>query len=149
VIGKRKNLGFTLIELLVVISIIGILASLTLVSYNSAQKQSRDTQRRSDLSQYRNALETYASNNNGNYPIHSAEYNVAGFCGAGGDLVGYISVCPTDPIETNQYSYLSDATGSKFILYGDLETAGWWYVCSTGQSTKTGTETKPTLSNCP
>jgi len=54
---KVENLGFTLIELLVVISIIGILASLTLVSYTGAQKQTRDTQRRSDLNQYRNACQ--------------------------------------------------------------------------------------------
>jgi len=140
--------GFTLIELLVVISIIGILASLTLVSYTGAQKQTRDTQRRSDLSQYRNALETYASTNNGVYPIHAGEYDVAGFCG-GGELAKIISTCPTDPITTNKYYYLSDATGEKYILYADLETAGWWYVCSTGKTSKTTDETKPDLNSCP
>jgi general secretion pathway protein G len=150
---KIKNYGFTLIELLVVISIIGILASLTLVSYTGAQKQTRDTQRRSDLGQYRNGLETYASTNNGLYPIHASEYDVAGFCGASGELTKFISLCPTDPLTTpttiKKYYYLSDATGEKYILYADLETAGWWYVCSTGKTSKTTNETKPNLASCP
>jgi len=55
------RLGFTLIELLVVISIIGILASLTLVSYSGAQRQVRDTQRKSDLGQMKAPLEAYFS----------------------------------------------------------------------------------------
>ncbi len=146
---KSQNYGFTLIELLVVISIIGILASLTLVSYTGAQKQTRDTQRRSDLSQYRNALETYASANNGVYPVHTTEYDVANFCSGGGELSKFISTCPADPITTNKYYYLSDANGEKYILYADLETAGWWYVCSTGKTDKTTDETKPNLSSCP
>lgn len=141
--------GFTLIELLVVISIIGILASLTLVSYSGAQKQTRDTQRRSDLAQYRNGLESYASTNNGLYPIHASEYNVSNFCGAGADLEKFISICPTDPTAGKTYYYISDSGGTKYILYADLETAGWWYVCSTGKVDKTTSETKPTLGTCP
>lgn len=145
---KMNKKGFTLIELLVVISIIGILASLALVSYSGAQKQSRDTQRRSDLGQYRNALETYATTYNGLYPLHTSEYNVSGFCGAG-ELAKFISSCPADPTPANIYYYLSDASGTKYILYADLETAGWWYVCSSGKVDKTVVETKPTLVTCP
>jgi len=51
--------GFTLIELLIVISIIGILASLTLASYGSAQAKARDGVRKSDLAQMKRALELY------------------------------------------------------------------------------------------
>lgn len=145
----RRQAGFTLIELLVVISIIGILASLTLVSYTGAQKQTRDTQRRSDLSQYRNGLETYASTNNGLYPIQTSRYDTTSFCVAGGALAKFISLCPKDPLTTKKYYYLSDATGEKYILYADLETAGWWYICSTGQTSKTADETEPNLNSCP
>ena len=67
--------GFTLIELLVVISIIGVLAGMSLVSYSTAQKQARDTERRSDLAQYRNGLANYAANNSGLYP--TSTYNDA------------------------------------------------------------------------
>jgi len=129
----RRQEGFTLIELLVVISIIGILASLTLVSYTGAQKQTRDTQRRSDLSQYRNGLETYAASNNGTYPVAAVGTAVA-MCGT------YlspklISSCPADPIGiTYVYKYWSD--GTDFTLWGGLETGNFWKVCSNGKSGK-------------
>jgi prepilin-type N-terminal cleavage/methylation domain-containing protein len=145
--------GFTLIELLVVISIIGILAALALTSYGGAQKQARDTQRRSDLGQYRNGLESYASVNNSLYPVHEAIYSVAGFCGEGGteELNEFLSSCPTAPFseEEETYYYRSDSSGTKYILYADLETAYYWYVCSSGKSDKTAADTAPTIDTCP
>ena len=53
----RIGAGFTLIELLIVITIIGILAGLAFVSYTYAQKKTRDTQRKSDLTQFKKAME--------------------------------------------------------------------------------------------
>ena len=41
--GKLNNLGFTLIELLVVISIIGFLATASMVVFNSVRLKARDT----------------------------------------------------------------------------------------------------------
>lgn len=132
----RRQAGFTLIELLVVISIIGILASLTLVSYTGAQKQTRDTQRRSDLNQYRNALENYASSNNGLYPANIS--SIANLCGSGKPLdTKFMASCPTDPIGgTYTYGFFSSATGDSFVIYAGLETGGYWEVCSEGKSGK-------------
>jgi prepilin-type N-terminal cleavage/methylation domain-containing protein len=56
--------GFTLIELLVVISIIGLLASVVLVSINSARRKSRDTKRIADMNQMAKAMELYFNTNN-------------------------------------------------------------------------------------
>ena len=144
---KRKNFGFTLIELLVVISIIGILASLTLVSYTGAQKQTRDTQRRSDLNQYRNALENYASANNGLYP--PSLNSIANLCGSGKPLdTKFIASCPIDPLNTGNYVYgfFSSATGDAYLIYGGLETGGFWEICSNGKSGKV--LAKPSSSAC-
>jgi prepilin-type N-terminal cleavage/methylation domain-containing protein len=61
--------GFTLIELLVVIAIIGILASIVLVSLNSAKQKARDARRISDVKNIQIALEEYY-NDNLKYPAN-------------------------------------------------------------------------------
>ncbi len=63
----KNQKGFTLIELLVVIAIIGLLASVVLLSLNSARARSRDARRVADIAQLRSALELYL-NDNGTYP---------------------------------------------------------------------------------
>ena len=54
----KKSQGFTLIELLVVIAIIGILASVVLVSLQSARKKGNDTRVISDVQQFRTEAES-------------------------------------------------------------------------------------------
>jgi prepilin-type N-terminal cleavage/methylation domain-containing protein len=53
--------GFTLIELLVVIAIIGLLASIVLVSLNSARSKGRDAKRVAELQQMSRAIALHAN----------------------------------------------------------------------------------------
>lgn len=156
---KKTLRGFTLIELLVVISIIGILASLTLVSYSGAQKQTRDTQRRSDLAQYRNGLANFASSNDGLYPCVNSAQEIQDDVGVCSDLKpDFISACPLEPLEDVAYSYnyITDSCGTaspgdpvatEYILWANLETTTFWLVCSTGESGVYDSE--PGSSTCP
>ena len=64
---KRKK-GFTLIELMVVISIIGILATIIIVTFVNAAAKSRDSKRKTDLNAISSALEMYFYDNKF-YPI--------------------------------------------------------------------------------
>ena len=64
---KYKNKAFTLIELLIVIAIIGILASIIVVSASQARKNARNAKRLADISNYAKAFEM-ALDENGEYP---------------------------------------------------------------------------------
>ena len=67
---QNKDAGFTLIELLVVISIIGLLATLAVISLGNARQKSRDAKRLSDVRQIQTALSLYQKDRiDGSYPV--------------------------------------------------------------------------------
>lgn len=67
----QKQTGFTLIELLVVISIIGLLASVVMVSLNSARAKARDAKRLAEKNQMITALNLYY-NDYGRWPVSAS-----------------------------------------------------------------------------
>lgn len=155
---KIVKKGFTLIEVLVVISLIGIFAALSLVSFTSAQKQARDTVRKSDLKQYQNALESYANLKTGLFPSRTAVNGVGLSTVLCPDLNLVLEPdipCPEDP-KAIPYKYTSDGSGggtvdaTKYTLWATLEnksTTTYWVVCSTG---KNGESTvAPSSGSCP
>jgi len=134
----KKQGGFTLIELLVVIAIIGLLASIVLVSLNSARMKARDARRKSDLRQIRIALELYYDEY-GQYPSSHDEYGDSGWdqSTAGGEWISglgeFMSNIPVDPINNangpwsptaNNYSYayiLNPTNAQIYDLVARLE----------------------------
>lgn len=63
----RYKLGFTIVELAVVISVIGILASITIVGYGAWQTRTAESVIKSDLSNVASAMESARNFSNG-YP---------------------------------------------------------------------------------
>lgn len=96
--SSLKKSGFTLIELLVVIAIIGLLASIVLVSLNSARGKARDKRWLADLNQLEKALSLYYDNN-GFYPQTGTHWQRASESTALQVLIssGIFSKIPTDP----------------------------------------------------
>ena len=66
---RQRRHGFTLIELLVVIAILGILVTIAVASFATAQGKGRDGRRKGELDAIKKALELYKTDNSaGNYP---------------------------------------------------------------------------------
>lgn len=63
----KSTSAFTIVEIAVVIVIISVLVTLTVAAYNTVQSQSRDTERKNDISLIKRALQKYY-NENGEYP---------------------------------------------------------------------------------
>lgn len=155
--------GFTLVELLVVISIIGVLSSIGLVAFRSAQFRSRDAQRKSDIKQLTNALElfysdygTYPASSNGQ--IMACPYNsqtgVGVLCswgvsefrdvdGSGNTKTTYFKVLPKDPVTEHSYYYNTVAVNSVnnagFQIYSYLENLQDQSIITTAVSCGGGT----------
>lgn len=150
--AKKHSKGFTLIELLIVVVLLGVLSSVVMVSFSASQKRTRDINRKSDLSQFRSALESYANKSNGLYPIHSTVVASDSICSA--DL-GLTLTCPLDPKNGTApygYKYVSDAAGTKYLLYAYLEsptpsTNVYFGMCSTGSTIAQAA--LPTIASCP
>ncbi|MFH1254909.1 MAG: type II secretion system protein [bacterium] len=70
----KKQSGFTLIELLVVISIIGFLASASMVMLNSARIKARNAKRVAEIKQIQTALEMFFNH----YQYYPSSATVAG-----------------------------------------------------------------------
>lgn len=106
---QARKRGFTLIELLVVIAIIGILATIVLVSLNTARQKARDTRRVSDLRQLQLGQEIYYDEN-GSYAATLAAL-----------APGAMGSVPTDPSTAADYDYCVTAAGDDFTIGAQLE----------------------------
>lgn len=89
--------GFTLIELLIVIAIIGLLATLAIVSLTTAQRKARDVKRVADMKSIQSAMELY-------YSDHAGYPSPASWADLSSDLSAYITALPTAPNHTNTTS---------------------------------------------
>lgn len=128
-----KSDGFTLIELLVVMTIIGVLAALSLFALGGARESARDTRRKADLETIRSGLELYKSDcdyyvdssafPNPNDPLDGNDSP----CSIAGNI--YIEAVPDDPLSGRDYNY--DPTGcasgtdcTQFEIWAALEDPG-------------------------
>lgn len=137
----KKRSGFTLLELLIVIAIIGLLASIMMMSVARARAKARDAKRLGDMEQLQRLLELYADDHQrfapNEYPPSGSDLcsvsepgnpNLCYWASTGGWIPaligqGYTTVLPQDPRgfpEYQPYKYLhSEKYG--YILSFKLE----------------------------
>lgn len=119
---KRNQKGFTLIELLIVVAIIGLLATLAIVSLNTARQKANDTKRVADLKSMQTALELYWNGEGGGaYPDLDVSGTSEDWTDFETDLSTYLPALPTDPTSGGEYHYYFTAGGTEYVLMSTLQ----------------------------
>ena len=110
--------GFTLIELLMVIAILGVLATMVMFSVRNISPHTRDSRRRQDLDQIKNALEIYYTDHEG-YP---ADITFGSALTAQDVDKTYMQKIPLDPAPTSyNYVYVAGEDEQSYTLYACIE----------------------------
>jgi general secretion pathway protein G len=118
-IGNRcggNEAGFTLIELMIVVSIIGILSTIAVPSYQSSLLKARETVLRQDLFTLRELLDHHRADQ-GKYPPSLEGLVVA----------GYLRALPKDPFTNSSSSWqeITEPTeGGVFDVYSGSDLVG-------------------------
>lgn len=113
--------GFTIVEIMVVVIVIGLLASVATLQFRNVLADSRDTERKTDISSVSTQIEQYFSRTGG-YPSNSDLNNSTFRTGnriASGDSANWFSdpsnrtttTLSTESLPTDSYSYLPSPTG--------------------------------------
>ncbi len=113
---ERGSRGFTLIELMMVVSIVGILATLAVPSYQTAVRKAKEAVLRQDLFTLRDLLDQHRADQ-GKYPA-SLEALVS---------AGYLRRIPTDPFtgSTSTWQEIVEPTeGGVFDVYSGSDLVG-------------------------
>ncbi|HXF93517.1 MAG TPA: prepilin-type N-terminal cleavage/methylation domain-containing protein [Nitrospiraceae bacterium] len=118
-IGKHRrwrSRGFTIIELMMVVSIVGILATLAVPSYQTAVRKAKEAVLRQDLFTLRDLLDQHRADQ-GKYPA-SLEALVS---------AGYLRRIPTDPFtgSSTTWQEITEPTeGGVFDVYSGSDLVG-------------------------
>ena len=119
-ISLKKQKGFTLVELLIVIIIIGILATLVIVTFSGVQAKARDSQRQTDINALNSHVQAFYAEH-GWYPtvaqINDATWRSTNMQGLDPDaLLAPNSTTPIDAATSTtakyQYKPTEDAAGT-------------------------------------
>jgi general secretion pathway protein G len=84
---RSRELGFTLIELLIVVSLIVVLATISLATYHNSVQRGREAVLKEDLYRMRDAIDQHFADK-GKYPTTLEDLVSA----------GYLRAVPVDPI---------------------------------------------------
>ncbi len=71
-ISKKRSEGFTIIEVMIVLAIAGLIMVIVFIAVPQLQRNQRDNARQNITNRIKAEMETYAGNNQGQYPFTAA-----------------------------------------------------------------------------
>jgi prepilin-type N-terminal cleavage/methylation domain-containing protein len=123
---NKLSSAFTLVELLIVIAIIGVLATVLLVTINplEAQRKARDAQRLRDMSTLQGAMDSFIGEGNSlvasNVSANSSSPKACSSNWTGYNLCSYLRTVPVPPNDSNLY-HLFTTTNNTYELLTKFE----------------------------
>lgn len=130
---KNKSKGFTIVELLIVIVVIGILATLVIVTFTGIQQKARNSQRQTDINAVDSHVEAYFAAN-GYYPT-LADLNSDSF--RTNNLKGLDPQALIDPkggsiqgtTDSSHYSYVASASAGSGLTCDNTQPSSTTNQC--------------------
>ncbi len=118
----KKQKGFTIVELLIVIVVIGILATLVIVTFSGIQQKGRNSQRQTDINAVASHVEAYYAET-GTYPtaamINDSAFRAAKMKGLDPEALkdpkatgADIAATAASTTQNTQYGYVATAAGA-------------------------------------
>ena len=137
-IHSKQHKGFTLVELLIVIVIIGILAAISLVTYNGITGKANDSAVQQDLTNIAKKLEMYYAEQ-GEYPSTTAQLTTLALSASKSSYGSHyiynnkefnLLYCRPSSGEINMYALVASSESGNMFQYtasGGMKeyTAGW------------------------
>lgn len=151
----NKPKGFTLIELLVVIAVIGMLATIVLVSLGPARQKARDAKRQTDMRQISTAMELCYGDricgaSDSAYCTSVAMPTRIGGPSLCNDAGGtdYMNPVAKDPLGT-VYGWINNTTNAaKFCVYATMESPAGTYAGASHKGARFDLAAIPTTLDC-
>jgi type IV pilus assembly protein PilA len=134
--------GFTIVEVIIVVAVIGILASIVIVSYNGIQNNAHDTAVQSDLENITGQLEAYrtqSTNVNQEFPGNAAQLLTVGF---------KLNKDSYDTSLAVNLAYCTDSTRQQFAVAAASKSGNVYLVTEDGFRSHSLTTASFTTSIC-
>ncbi|HET9173763.1 MAG TPA: type II secretion system protein [Candidatus Saccharimonadales bacterium] len=109
--SKKNNQGFTIIEVMIVLAIAGLILLIVFLAVPALQRNSRNTQRKNDVSALLGAVNEYTSNNGGALPTNVGQVvslAKTGYYSGDGTSQGNIDLVPESSAPTLDTTSASD-----------------------------------------